>query len=374
MMRWHPTIHGFLARQLLGARTSLLAAMVLLSFIPTALANDVTAPKATVRSPHGALGQRCEDCHTFSGWSPIRSLPEFNHDKTRFPLRGVHAGLTCTQCHVNLLFSNVGTKCADCHADIHRRQMGAACERCHTVRGWRVEVKQIELHQNRFPLIGGHAAVDCESCHKQAAAGRFVGLTTNCASCHLKEYETASFDHRTLGVPPTCEVCHSMSSWFGAKFDHARFFPLTGVHATLDCRACHQNGTFKGAQANCSGCHAKDFMGTKDPSHVQAGFPHDCGLCHSTASWLNARFDHAAYANFPLTGVHATLPCVQCHVNGRYAGTPADCASCHIKDYNSTTDPNHRAAGFPTDCSACHNTSSWNEGAVNRSTIRFGRH
>ncbi len=34
-----------------------------------------------------------------------------------------------------------------------------------------------------------------------------------------------------------------------------------------------------------------------------------------------------------------------------------DCASCHLADYNATTDPNHRSAGFPTDCAECHGTS-----------------
>src|SRR3954453_16485989 len=93
-------------------------------------------PRASVRSPHGNLNQNCENCHTFSAWKPIRNLPDFDHNKTTYPLRGMHVGVTCRQCHTSLVFNNVGKNCASCHADIHRRQFGANCEQCHTVKGW----------------------------------------------------------------------------------------------------------------------------------------------------------------------------------------------------------------------------------------------
>ena len=322
----------------------------------------------------------CENCHTFTSWRPIRSIPEFNHDKTRYPLRGGHANLSCMQCHTSLVFSNVGMKCADCHADIHRRQFGAMCEQCHTVRGWHVSLSAIHQHQNRFPLIGAHAAVECDACHNGLASGQFQGLSANCYPCHQVQYRNAQPDHQALRFPPTCQACHtSWDTWLGATFDHAKFtgFPLTGVHVMLECTACHAGGRYKGTPANCYGCHSKDFLAAKDPNHVQAGFPHDCAVCHSTANWNGVHFDHAAFTKFPLTGVHATLACTACHINGRYAGTPADCASCHIGDYNKTTNPNHKAAGFPTDCSICHSTSGWSPAAFDHSKTKFpltGKH
>lgn len=106
---------------------------------------------AGARSPHGPLNIPCQNCHTLSGWKPIRNVPEFDHNQTRFPLRGMHQGVSCTQCHTRPVFTNVGQKCADCHADIHKRQFGASCEQCHTVKGWQVSVQQINQHQNRFP-------------------------------------------------------------------------------------------------------------------------------------------------------------------------------------------------------------------------------
>ncbi len=349
--------------------------MVILSLLwPSSAAQQRTAaPRATTHNPHGALNINCENCHTFTSWKPIRSLPEFDHNRTRYPLRGMHVAVGCRQCHTSLVFASAPTKCADCHADIHRRQFGANCEQCHTVKGWSVSIQQIRQHSNRFPLVGVHGTVECDACHKSAASGRFEGLSTDCYSCHQRDFQTPLFDHRSMGFPPTCQACHSMDSWLGAKFDHAKFtgFALTGMHATLDCTSCHIGGHFKGTPANCYGCHSQDFLRTNNPNHVQAGFPHDCGVCHSTASWLGAKFDHNAFTKFPLTGLHATLQCQQCHVNGNFANTPADCASCHLKDYNATTNPNHKSAGFPTDCSICHTTSGWTPASFDHSKTGF---
>ena len=64
------------------------------------------------RSPHGNLNLPCQNCHTVYGWKPIRAVPEFDHNQTRFLLRGMHEGVTCTGCHTKMVFSNVGSKCA----------------------------------------------------------------------------------------------------------------------------------------------------------------------------------------------------------------------------------------------------------------------
>jgi hypothetical protein len=105
---------------------------------------------------------------------------------------------------------------------------------------------------------------------------------------------------------------------------------------------------------------------------VGLGFPQNCNQCHSSMTWLNAKFDHNTMTAFPLTGAHASVPCLNCHINGRYAGMPKDCASCHLTLYNQTTSPNHRAEGFPTECSMCHTTTSW-AGAVPKTRPIRGR-
>jgi Zn finger protein HypA/HybF involved in hydrogenase expression len=330
------------------------------------------APQAKVVNPHGPLTIPCQNCHTYTSWKPIRSMPEFNHDNTRYPLRGMHKDVPCAGCHTSLVFKNVSLRCADCHADLHRRQFGANCENCHSVKGWKVSVREIQDHRNRFPLVGAHAMLDCEACHKGAATGQFAGLSTACYTCHQQEFKTSNFDHVSAGFPTTCENCHTVDTWFGAKFDHLKYtgYALTGMHATLECTACHINGKYKGTPAACFACHQPDYKRTVDPSHVQAALPHDCGICHSTANWLNAKFDHLAYTGYALTGKHATLQCKQCHASG-YAGTPSACASCHQKDYNGTTNPNHKAAGFPTDCSICHTTAGWIPSSFDHSKSGF---
>jgi NMD protein affecting ribosome stability and mRNA decay len=308
------------------------------------------------------------------GWKPVRAIPEFDHNRTSYPLRGMHQGVSCTGCHTKPVFSNVGTKCADCHADIHKRQLGANCESCHTVKGWMVSVKQIQSHQNRFPLIGAHAAVECDACHKNAAVGQFTGLSTACYTCHSNQFQQAANpNHVAAGFSTTCERCHGMNNWVNVHFDHAATgFPLTGAHTTVPCRQCHVNGNFNLTSANtaCSSCHLKDFQKTNNPNHVAAGFSQSCEGCHNTTAWQPATFDHSK-SGFPLTGAHATTPCAQCHVNNNYNLTNTSCVSCHLKDYQSTNNPNHARQGFAQTCQVCHNTTAWQPAQFDHSKSGF---
>jgi hypothetical protein len=118
------------------------------------------------------------------------------------------------------------------------------------------------------------------------------------------------------------------------------------------------------------------YQATTNPNHVAAGFPQDCSLCHTTAQWPGATFNHNT-TRFPLTGRHTTLTCAQCHSSGQYATLPTTCVSCHLAKYQATTNPNHVTAGFPQDCSLCHNTTQWPGATFNHSTTAFpltGKH
>ena len=328
-------------------------------------------PRAKVTNPHGPAIGSCQNCHTYTTWKPIRSMPEFNHDNTRYPLRGMHQDVGCTKCHKSMVFKNVSTHCADCHADLHRGQFGANCDSCHSVKGWQVSASAIQNHTNRFPLVGAHAMAQCADCHKGAAAGQFMGLSTQCYSCHAQDAKNAPIDHSSF--PATCESCHSVDTWFGARFDHLAVtgYALTGLHATLECSACHTNNRFKGTPSACFGCHQADFTKTNNPPHAQSNLPHDCGVCHSTTGWLNAKFDHNLYTTYRLTGMHVSLQCVQCHANNQYVNTPTDCYSCHKADFTGTTRPNHVATGMPTNCAICHTTSAWSPSAFDHSKTTF---
>ncbi len=323
-----------------------------------------TPVRGRVVNPHGdALRIPCENCHTTTSWRPIRKEPEFNHQtQTKFALRGMHQGVACRSCHVSLIFSEAGTQCATCHADLHRRQFGSNCQECHTVRGWKVAISAVQQHTNRFPLIGVHATATCDDCHHGAASGVYTGLSTQCVSCHIKDYQRAApLNHVAANLPVTCENCHGMDRWQGARFSHAQFtgFALTGSHAQLECASCHVGGRFQGTPSDCFNCHVNDFTHAQDPNHVAAGFSHDCGTCHTTINWSNAKFDHNSLTRFSLTGAHAAVQCAQCHVGNRFTGTPMECAGCHLPDFQKATNPNHVAGGFPQDCSTCHNTVQW---------------
>ncbi len=325
-------------------------------------------------NPHGpSLKTPCGSCHTSTSWSPIRAIPEFDHNReTKFPLRGMHEKVQCGLCHTKLVFTNVGSQCADCHADIHRAQFGAKCDECHNVKGWQDGIKSAREHSARFPLIGAHASVTCDACHVSAAVGRFVGLSTQCASCHINEFNTAaSVNHKAAGFSVNCETCHNMTSWLGVVFDHSTTgFVLAGAHATLACAACHVGGQFKGTPADCFSCHVKDFNATNNPPHAAAGFSKDCSTCHNMVNWNNATFNHNL-TPFPLTGAHITVACNACHINGNFTTASTSCFSCHATTFNTTTNPNHVTAGFQTDCSQCHNTTNWQNAKFDHSTSKF---
>lgn len=333
---------------------------------------EVGGPQAKVTNPHGPISVPCQNCHTYTSWKPIRAHPEFNHDQTGYPLRGMHEKVGCTECHVNPVFSKVSTHCSDCHADIHRGQFGSNCESCHSVKGWEISLAAIRNHENRFPLVGAHALLDCDACHKNAATGQFVGLSTACYSCHQQDFKTTVIDHVALGFPTTCDSCHTMDTWFNAKFDHLKYtgYALTGAHATLPCTACHINNVFAGTSTDCYSCHAADFAGTTNPSHVQLGFSRDCGTCHSTSAWSPATFNHNT-TSFPLTGAHMTVPCTSCHTNNNFTSLPTACYGCHQADFTGASSPNHVSSGFPTDCTLCHNTTAWNPSTFDHSTGAF---
>jgi len=289
----------------------------------------------------------------------------------------MHQSVACTQCHEKMVFSNVGQRCQDCHADIHRRQLGANCEQCHTVRGWNVTVQQIQDHNNRFPLTGAHAAVDCDACHKNAANSKFETMSVACFSCHQSDYNGATNpNHVTAKFSVTCDTCHSTDNWLNAKFDHNTMtnFPLTGLHTVppRQCTDCHVNNNYNLTSNTCVGCHMADFQRTTNPNHVAASFPTNCAQCHTTGGWSPASFDHNT-VNFPLTGMHTVPPrqCTDCHINGNYNLTTTTCISCHMKDFQGTTNPNHVSGGFAQTCETCHTTSAWQPATFDHSKTAF---
>jgi len=204
-------------------------------------------------------------------WKSVR----FNHDKgTKYPLRGGHTKVKCDACHTGDLYRDkLATTCVSCHKkdDPHKGQLGGRCERCHGEAGWRQKVS-FDHDLARFPLIGRHAVVPCEECHRSSS---FKDAPRLCANCHRDRHHEGR-----LGAD--CSVCHNPNGWARWRFDHgtqARY-PLTGAHQGLQCHGCHttKNVSKVALSTDCYNCHRADDI-------HQGAFGRSCDRCHGTTSF-----------------------------------------------------------------------------------------
>jgi hypothetical protein len=134
----------------------------------------------------------------------------------------------------------------------------------------------------------------------------------------------------------------------------------------VQCSDCHI-GNLSSAKPECITCHQVQFDNA--PNHKQGGYSTNCVTCHGSGStsWKNAQIDHSF---FPLTAGHA-ISCIQCHVTGVYGKLPANCNSCHQKNYTAAQIPGHTAAGIPNTCETCHTTSGWKPSSFNHTTTGY---
>jgi Zn finger protein HypA/HybF involved in hydrogenase expression len=219
----------------------------------------------------GRYGAKCETCHDATKWKTVR----FDHARmTKFPLRGKHATTRCEACHTGDLYKEkLGTTCISCHKqdDAHAGKLGTACQQCHNETGWRKKVA-FDHDLSRFPLLGQHAIVPCEECHKSTS---YKDAPTACSSCHRDAHHEGR-----LGA--NCASCHTPNGWAIWRFDHSKqtHFPLTGAHAGLTCASCHRekNVAKISLPGTCYSCHAND------DAH-QGNFGRACEKCHNTTSF-----------------------------------------------------------------------------------------
>jgi hypothetical protein len=168
------------------------------------------------------------------------------------------------------------------------------------------------------------------------------------------------------GFPADCTLCHEGDDWHTIRqdfeFDHLAETgePLDGAHALAECLRCHND---RGpvelfAQRGCAGCH-------EDVHRGQMGA--DCTVCHGESGWRpeGPIAQHAA-TRLPLAGAHAALQCWVCHSGasvGNFRDVDPSCATCHMDDYQATTNPDHVAAGYPTTCEDCHGFVAFDQAA-----------
>jgi hypothetical protein len=294
--------------------------------------------------PHfGRLGNQCEKCHNTTTW--VKTTP-FDHDKTKFQLRGAHTKVSCLSCHVGEIYKDVSTSCKACHAiqDVHLGRFKEECSQCHSVENWK-QAKFDHTKFTKFPLLGAHAKATCTDCH---GANHTSKISMACFDCHAKQ------DAHKGQLGKDCGTCHGTQAWRDdVKFDHGlTSYPLTGMHAVVACENCHKSPAFKDAPTACYSCHQKD------DTH-QGRLTTKCESCHSTASWKRISFNHDTDTRFKLTGAHSAVGCHGCHKqqNVTTAKLPMGCIDCHRKD------DVHKGA-FGPNCASCHGTSTFKNARI----------
>lgn len=302
----------------------------------------------------------CLACHPNGNSESV-----FDHSRTAFPLTGAHTTTECVECH-SAGYAGTSTDCVDCHSadfqqavnpDHQMLSFSNDCASCHNTQpGWKPAL--MPNHNEFFTLNGAHAsiAMDCASCHTED----FGNTPNTCSGCHLDEYQaTTNPQHESLGFSDDCASCHSENAWQPANFDHdGMYFPIySGPHNGIwnDCVECHTTeGNFM--VFSCIECHEHNQVKTDDEHDGISGYAFNsdaCLGCHPTGS-ADGAFDHNT-TNFPLTGAHTMVECLQCHADG-YAGTSLFCADCHLTDYDQANNPNHQVLGLSNDCVTCHTT------------------
>jgi hypothetical protein len=321
----------------------------------------------------GALGTDCNSCHTTTAWKPASG---FDHSKTKFALLGKHRDVVCDKCHKEPATGNesrttiLGTKsfadCTPCHSSQHGAKFSSqTCASCHVPTGWNeVREQQFNHDLTNFKLLGKHALVKCQECHRpnaKAPSGRVLKLAHDkCTDCH-GDYHRGEFLAKHGN---DCAKCHTEESFRPSAYSLTRHkesrFPLTGAHVAVPCMRCHnpssnERSVFRFSTLQCESCH-------KDPHGGQfktlAGGT-DCSRCHSTEIWKPTSFDHST-TSFALVGKHTTIACSSCHKSAgkntvvQYKTVSPKCESCH-------DDPHAKqfAVRGNTTCTPCHTAVSW---------------
>lgn len=285
----------------------------------------------------GQLGTKCADCHSNDSWTGGK----FDHGKTEFALTGAHQSLSCGACHLGGKYKPTPKACVGCHAtdDAHHGERGDDCNKCHVTSDWKTTRFDHEK-ETGFALVGHHGKIDCLACHR---SGNYKDkIPKDCYGCHKAD------DSHAGRFGQKCNDCHSNDAWHPVQYDHLAKakFELVGIHAKLDCHACHTGPVAQQKLGkDCVGCH-------------QAASPHGekfhtaCDSCHGQQDWhRDILFDHDL-TSFPLLGLHNVVSCAQCHRTQAFDGAGAGCVDCHRKD-------DVHKGGLGPKCDTCHSPNGW---------------
>ncbi len=116
----------------------------------------------------------CRRCHDSEAWQSIT----FDHNLTKFELRGNHAIIECRSCHYKdnpvsntkeQKFTGINTNCSTCHQNVHGTQFEVEgttdCSKCHGFEAW--DRSNFNHNNAAFKLDGAHIHVACIKCHQE---------------------------------------------------------------------------------------------------------------------------------------------------------------------------------------------------------------
>jgi hypothetical protein len=357
------------------------------------------------RDPHGrAFKNPCQSCHEAAGWRRAMAsiADKFDHQKTKYPRLGKHAGVDCLKCHAGGDFKRpvAFKKCSDCHKpDPHSAQFAARadrgeCNACHTVEGFKpVRFGAREHSATKFALDGKHAELSCAKCHLPAGRATIYRLNFGaCRQCHNDQHQGqfAAAPYRNR-----CEECHTAQGYIPSLFTVARHestrFPLAGGHVRVECAKCHKPdaikklpGSFRFQDRTCAGCHQdphREQFRRLITAVTEEGSVAGCQICHVPKSWKDVRFEHDV-EDFKLGGKHRVTACIKCHKPATaetplkevdFKSAPTKCEKCHKEPHLGQF---ARADGV-TACAECHSSEHWKPASFNHDRTSFplpGRH
>lgn len=322
-------------------------------------------------------GQKCDKCHTVSGFKP--SL--YKHggaDYVGFKLLGKHSSVACEKCHAPdpitkvALFKPIQTASCDaahCHDVKERGNIHGAsqfnrrkCDECHNEQGWKPTL--FKHDSIGFKLLGKHAQAKCEKCHIADPLTKIVKyrpiVTISCdwAGCHnVKE---RGYIHGAQFKGQKCETCHNEQGWKPTLFKHDAAgyagFKLDGKHAQTACDKCHKPTGLNEAvlfkpikydSCTSAACH-------KNP-HQEQFEGKKCEQCHTAKNWKDlTSFSHKTQARFPLEGKHVEAKCFKCHQSKVWRPLVMTCINCHAKD-----DIKAHKGKMGEKCEQCHTAQNW---------------
>jgi len=231
-----------------------------------------------------------------------------------------------------------------------------------------------------YPLIGEHAKVKCENCHKNIKdfrTGVKEGLLPSfsmekvinkdfCFSCHKKDDDGKKGHKGEYGK--NCASCHTIGGkekgWKGLVpkirgHHEGEKHKLQGKHVKTPCSHCHKTAPFakKVEETTCYHCHEKF-----DKKYHEQSLGKKCEDCHTPESFHKTTFDHQK-TKYPLKLAHKKVKCQKCHSQWNEARfkpkiykslANTTCFDCHARD-----DVHH--GSFKKDCGQCHRESYWGD-------------